>query len=577
MRNRGADMTGLNERNIILFLIEIFILLGLSKLFGEMLRRRGQPAIVAEILVGVILGPSILGRYFPELHGLLFPNNDIQKCMLETVAWIGILFFLLDTGLELDFSSAWRQRSDALIIAITGLAVPMVISFVPCLYIPDQYIGDPDKKIMFALFVSAVMTVSALPVTARVLRNFNLYKTDLGFLIMSALTVNDILGWVAFTLILGFFLKAQINFTQAAVIILATTGFTFVCLSYGRIFTDKVISSIQKAKLPEPSSSLTFIVLLGLVCGTLTSMIGINALFGFFIAGIMAGEARSLSEKTRQVISQMVFSIFVPLFFATIGLNIDVLKNFNWMIAAFVFVIGVLGRFAGAWLGVLFTKQPRSNILLISLSHVAGGEMQIVVSMLAFNARLISETVFVSIIFGTIASSIALGPLIAWALKIRKHVSFLEFFSRDNILSSLQMSDKDSALLALCANGATAIQMNEKDLYTVVKKREDEMSTGLEEGIAIPHARLTSIKEPVIVFGRSEAGIEWNSPDGKPAKLIFLILTPLTNEDSQVQILRNIVKGLRNEENRMNILSAVDNREILDVFKSIFKDAQLKT
>ncbi|HBC85749.1 MAG TPA: hypothetical protein DCZ94_02220 [Lentisphaeria bacterium] len=569
-------MAILNEKNIIIFLVEIFILLGLSKFFGEILRRRGQPAIVAEILVGVILGPSILGRYCPELHNLIFPNNDIQKSMLETVAWIGILFFLLDTGLELDFSSAWRQRSDALIIAITGLIVPMAIAFVPCLYIPDEYLRDPDKKIMFALFVSAVMTVSALPVTARVMRNFNLYKTDLGFLIMSALTVNDILGWVAFTLILGFFMQSQVNFMDAAVIILATTGFTFFCLSYGRTFADKIVSSIQKAKLPEPSSSLTFIVLLGLVCGALTSMIGINALFGFFIAGIMAGEARSLSEKTRQVISQMVFSIFVPLFFATIGLNIDVLKNFNWMLAGFVFVIGVLGRFAGAWLGVMFTKQPRSNFLMISLSHVAGGEMQIVVSMFAFHHNLISETVFVSIIFGTIASSVALGPLFAWALKLRKQISLLELFSRDNIMPDLQMTEKDSALVSLCSNGASAIQMNEKDLYEIVKKREDDMSTGLEEGIAVPHARLTNITKPVIVFGRSKHGIEWNSPDGKPATHIFLILTPLTHEDSQVQILRNIVRGFRKDENRRKIMSAADNREILDIFKDIFKDAQLK-
>ena len=547
-------MNCLNEKNIIIFLIEIFILLGLSKFFGEMLRRRGQPAIVAEILVGVILGPSIFGRYAPELHNLIFPNNDIQRSMLETVAWIGILFFLLDTGLELDFSSAWRQRSDALIIAITGLIIPMLLAFIPCYFLPSQYIGNPNDRLMFALFMAAVMTVSALPVTARILQNFNLYKTDLGFLIMSALTVNDILGWVAFTLILGFFTKSDVNVMNAAIIILATTGFTFICLSYGRLFTNKVISGIQKVKLPEPGSSLTFIVLLGLSCGTMTALIGINALFGFFIAGSMAGEARALSEKTRQVISQMVYSIFVPLFFATIGLNLDVLKNFDFMIASFVFAVGTVGRFAGAWIGVLFTKQPRSNILLISLS----------------------QTVFVSIIFGTLASSISLGPLIAYALKIRKQISFIEFFTRENIISELNTNDKDIALKELCSFGATATNLTQTEVFELVKKREDEMSTGLEEGLAVPHARIKSIDTPVIIFGRSESGIEWNSPDGKPAKLIFLILTPFTNEDSQVQILRNIVRGLRNEASRNQIISASDSREIMDSFKDIFKDACLK-
>lgn len=570
-------MNCLNEHNIIIFLIEIFILLGLSKLFGEMLRRRGQPAIVAEILVGVILGPSILGRYVPELHNLIFPNNDIQKSMLETVAWIGILFFLLDTGLELDFSSAWRQRSDALIIAITGLVVPMLLAFIPCYLIPSKYIGNPNDRLMFALFMAAVMTVSALPVTARILQNFNLYKTDLGFLIMSALTVNDILGWVAFTLILGFFTKSDVNYMNAAVIILATTGFTFICLSYGRLFTNKVISGIQKYKLPEPGSSLTFIVLLGLACGTMTAFIGINALFGFFIAGIMSGEARALSEKTRQVISQMVYSIFVPLFFATIGLNLDVLKNFDFLIASFVFAVGTAGRFAGAWIGVLFTRQPRSNIFLISLSHVAGGEMQIVVSMIALHAGLITQTVFVSIIFGTLASSISLGPLIAYALKIRKQISFLEFFSRENIIAEIETKDKDTALKELCLLGAAATNLAQNEVFELVKKREDEMSTGIEEGMAVPHARLKSIDKPVIIFGRSESGIEWNSPDGKPAKLIFLILTPLTNEDSQVQILRNIVRGLRNETSRNQVLLSLGSREILDSFKVIFKDACLKS
>ena len=568
-------MTCLNENNIIIFLIEIFILLGLSKFFGEMLRRRGQPAIVAEILVGVILGPSILGRYMPEFHNLIFPNNDIQRSMLETVAWIGILFFLLDTGLELDFSSAWRQRSDALIIAVTGLIIPMLLAFIPCYFLPTQYIG-PNDRLMFALFMAAVMTVSALPVTARILQNYNLYKTDLGFLIMSALTVNDILGWVAFTIILGFFTKADVNLMNAAMIVLATTGFTFICLSYGRLFTNKVISGIQKVKLPEPGSSLTFIVLLGLACGTMTAIIGINSLFGFFIAGIMAGEARALSEKTRQIISQMVYSIFVPLFFSTIGLNLDVLKNFDFMIASFVFAIGTAGRFAGAWIGVLFTKQPRSNILLISLSHVAGGEMQIVVSMIALHVGLITQTVFVSIIFGTLASSISLGPLIAYALKIRKQISFIEFFSRENIISEINTNDKDLALRELCSYGSTSTNLSQAEILHLVKKREDEMSTGIEEGLAVPHARIKSIDKPVIIFGRSESGIEWNSPDGKPAKLIFLILTPFTNEDSQVQILRNIVRGLRNETCRNQIISAADSREILDSFKEIFKDACLK-
>src|SRR5689334_16467794 len=108
----------LNEANILIFLVQILLLLGLSRAAGEIFRRLHQPSFPAEILVGVLLGPTIFGRYCPELHNIIFPLEMSQRIMLETVSWLGVFFFLLQTGLEIDFSSAWRQRGDALMIAL---------------------------------------------------------------------------------------------------------------------------------------------------------------------------------------------------------------------------------------------------------------------------------------------------------------------------------------------------------------------------------------------------------------------------------------------------------------------------
>ncbi len=260
--------------------------------------------------------------------------------------------------------------------------------------------------------MATVMTISAMPVAARALHDLNISKTDMGFLIMSALSVNDIIGWLLFTMVLGFFTQSDLELTKTLVIFGATAGFTVLCLTVGRWFANAAISQIRRREMPEPATSLTFISLLGVLCGAITQRIGIHALFGFFIAGVMAGQARALSERTRQVISQMVYALFVPIFFAGIGLRIDFLTHFDPFLVVFIMVIGIGGRFLGAWLGVSLTQLPRDDRMPISVAHTPGGAMEVVIGLLALQFGLITQPVFVAIVFGAVFSSIILGPVV---------------------------------------------------------------------------------------------------------------------------------------------------------------------
>ncbi len=561
----------LSEDNILLFLLQIFLLLGLARALGEVLRRWNQPTITAEILVGVLLGPTVLGRFLPGVHAAVFPDNVTQQTMLETVAWFGIFFFLLKTGLEMDFSSAWRQRGDAAVITMYDVIVPIAIAFSFSMLLPDQYLGRPDQRLLFCLFVATIMTISALPATARVLQDLNLYKTELGFLIMCALSLNDIIGWVIFTLVLGLVTQTGLNVGQAVFILVFTVAFTFLCLGVGRRATDWTIRKMQARNLPEPGSSLTFVCLLGLLCGSVTLKIGIHALFGFFIAGIMAGESQALSERSRNVISQMVHAIFVPLFFATIGLKIDFFSGFDLFLVVFILAIGIAGRFIGAWVGVTRTKQARANRLLIAIAHTPGGEMQIVVSILALEYGLITEPVFVAIVFGAVASSAILGPWMNWALRRRKEVSVEEFMLRRGVLGELKAAARDEAIAELCELVGRQEHLPDKDeLTSAVLAREQGMGTAVEEGVAIPHARLESLRSPVIAVGRSVSGIDWNSPDGKPTHLIFLVLTPVDQAEAQLQILRAICIAMSRPPLREQLLKAEGSdgfwRALLDIF-----------
>ncbi len=561
----------LNEQNIFIFLVQIVILLGLARGLGELFRKWRQPPLTAELLVGVLLGPTIMGRFMPFWHSAIFPADVIQQNMLETVAWIGVLFLLLETGLEIDFVSAWRQRGDALKIALSDIVIPMVIAFVPCVLLPDHYLVNPDQRILFALFMSTVMTISAMPIAARALHDLKLSKTDLGFLIMSALSVNDIIGWLIFTLILGFLTQAGLGLTRVLFVAGATVLFTVVCLTVGRKIVDKIITGIKTRKMPQPGTPLTFICILGALCGAVTQRIGIHALFGFFIAGIMAGGSRALSENVRQVISQMVYAIFVPLFFVNIGLKVDFLTGFDFFLVLLISVIGISGRFLGAWLGVALTKLPKTNRLSIAIAHTPGGAMEIVVGLLALEYNLITEPVFVAIVFGAVISSVILGPWFNYSIRKRKEVSVLEYFFARGVVPDIKSRDRNQAIQELCELAAGQEETVEvESIYEAVLRRENEMGTALEEGIAVPHARLPEVKIPLVIFGRSPEGVEWNSPDGKPANLIFLILTPKEDYDTQVQILSFIAKAMSDEGMRSAIMNAPDRHEIREELQKIF-------
>lgn len=564
-------MTYLSEHNILIFLIQVFLLLGLARVLGEIFRFLKQPTITAEILAGILLGPTIFGRFFPELHLRIFPADTLQQGMLETVAWLGLLFFLMEAGLKMDFSSAWRHRGKALVIAITDIIVPMAIAFTCAYFLPDQYLVHPGQRMIFSLFMATVMTISAMPITIRTLNDLNVAKTDIGFLIMSALSVNEIIGWMIFTLILGFFIQANVVVGRIVLVFVLAILFTVFCLTVGRKLADTVITKIRERNFPEPGTSLTFICLLGFFCGAVFQKIGINALLGFFVAGIVAGEAKALPERTRQVISQMVYAIFVPLFFVRIGLEIDFFKHFDLFLVLFITIIGIGGKFLGAWLGVTFTSLPRVNRLSVAIAHTPGGSMEIVIGILAYKYDLISLTMLVAIVLGGVISSIIIGPWLKHSLCGRKAISALEFFSHREIIAELRAVDRSSAIRELCVVASEGGNLPTADILSdIALKREETMGTAIEEGIALPHARVPSLIRPMVVFGRSKAGIDWDSPDGKPSQLVFLILTPLEDDSIQVQILRIVVKAMLEKKTRDVLLSAGNQQQIWQALQEAF-------
>ncbi len=558
----------MSENHIFLFLIQFFILLGAAKLLGLVFGKLKQPTVTADILVGITLGPTIFGRLFPEISAVIFPKDIIQQNMIETVAWIGILFLLMETGLQVNFGSMWKQKGDAFKIALFGTITPFIFSAVLIFFLPAHYLVQPDKKFIFTLFIASIMAISAMPIAIRALHDLNLLKTDMGFLILSALSINDIIGWLTFTIVLGIFGQNQIDFLNIFLIFSTAILFTAFCLTLGRKFSSYSLGFIKKKFNDQSGLQVTFIILLGLICGAITTKIGIQALLGFFIAGIIAGESRDLSEKDRNVVNKMVYSIFVPIFFINIGLKVDFLKSFDLFLALFITFVGVGVRFIGAWIGVHFTKVPTANRLPISIAHTAGGEMHIVIGMIALQYGLISETLFVSIVCGALVSTIIIGPWLSLAIPRKRWIRPYSLLSEKSTISELSSKNKRFAIAELCLKASEITHLKYDEIFNPVIKREEALSSALEKGIAIPHARLKKLKKPLIIFGKSSRGIEWNSPDGMLSHFMFLILTPADDQDIQLQILASMAQKMTNTKLRENLLKLNNARDIISLWKS---------
>ncbi len=556
-------MIFLEESHILLFLVQFLIVLLFARVGGELFRAMRQPLVTGEILAGILLGPTVLGRFFPEIHGAIFPAEAVQASMLETVSWLGVLFLLLESGLEIDFSIAWRQRSSALVIAISDIVIPMIIAFIPSLFMPARYLTGDEERWIFALFMAAVMTISAMPVAAKAMHDLNVLKSEMGFLIMSALAVNDLIGWVIFTVVLTLFSSAAPDILSLGLTVGFTISFAALALWLGPRLSTRLVSGMHRRGLPEPSSSLTLICLMGLLFGAITQQIGIHALFGFFIAGVVIGEAKPLSEESRTIISQVVYSVFVPVFFAGIGLKIDFLESFDVLLALFVSLIGIAGRFFGAWIGVSLARSFTGDRQAIAVAHTPGGVMEIVVALLALNTGLITSEIFVAIVFAALFSSTLMGPWMSRAIR-RRPPAVIRYAHASIVIPGATEASRDELIAAMAKLAARQGGVEFDHLFKPVIEREREYSTALGNEIAIPHARVEHLDNPLIAYARSPIGVDWNSPDGKPVHYIFLIVVPRASESEQVRILASIARMMSHGENRLFFETASEPQHIAE-------------
>lgn len=411
-------MENLSHGEIVNLLLQLAVMLIFGRIFAEIARKLNQPAVVGEILAGIILGPTILGMISPEVFEQLFPSKGASALVLDGFVQIAVVLLLFIAGLEVDLRVVLQQGKSSLYASILGMVVPFAIGFTVPYYFPDLFGGvDEGKRLVFALFIGTSMSITALPVIARILMDLKIFKTKMGMLVVAAAMVNDIIGWIIFSVILSMMAGGS----QASVgqTVLLTLGFTFFMLTIGRWLINKVLPWINK-KLAWPGGLLSLALALCFLGAAFTEYIGIHAIFGAFIVGVSLGDSEHLSEKAKEIVHQFINNIFAPLFFVSIGLKVNFFANFDLMLVIIVLVIAFAGKIIGSGLGTYMGGFSKRESLAAGFGMNARGAMEIILGILALEVGLIDEIMFVALVVMALITSMTSGPLMNWALNSEK-------------------------------------------------------------------------------------------------------------------------------------------------------------
>lgn len=409
-------MSKLTHPEMITLILSIGIMLLVARFLGELARKFRMPLVVGEIVGGIILGPTFLGVYYPDINQNLFPLQGNVPIALNGITSISVIMLLFVAGMEVELSLIRKQGTTALKTSFLGLIIPMVLGF----YVAHHYyelFGETNTKqnLVFSLFIGTAMSISALPVIARTLMDLKLFKTKIGMIIIAAAMVDDVIGWLMFSVVLALMKKGVGSYA-----VLYTLAFTLMyallMLTAGKKLIDKSLPWAQK-NFSWPGGVLSIALGLSFIGAAFTEYIGIHAIFGAFIMGIAFGDSVHMNERTREIINQFVTNVFAPLFFVAIGLKINFVANFNLNLVVLILGLAIVTKLLGAGLGALWGRLTLRESLAVGFGMNARGAMEIILALLALEAKLITEPLFVAIVIMAIVTSIMSGPFMQWMLR----------------------------------------------------------------------------------------------------------------------------------------------------------------
>lgn len=460
-KNQWADFVDSLAHNLqhplALLLAQIATIIVVAKIFGWLCSKIGQPTVIGEMIAGIVLGPSLVGLYFPEFSATFFPKQSLGN--LQFLSQIGLILFMFIVGMELDLKALQNKAKDAVVISHASIIVPFTLGLGLAYFIYLSFAPEGVQFLSFGLFMGIAMSITAFPVLARIVQERNIQKTKLGAVVITCAAADDITAWCILAAVIAI-VKAG-SFTSTIFTIALALTYIALMIYVVRPFLQRIGDLYStKESLSKQIVAIFFLTLI--VSAYTTEIIGIHALFGAFMAGAIMPENVKFRNLFIEKIEDIALVMLLPLFFVFTGLRTQIgLLNepYLWAITGIIIVVAVAGKFIGSALAAKFVGQNWKDSLSIGALMNTRGLMELVVLNIGFDLGVLSVELFSMMVIMALTTTFMTGPVLDLINRSFKSESEeipkeIKAISKYKILFSFDKPEAGKSLLKL-ANSLT--------------------------------------------------------------------------------------------------------------------------
>lgn len=400
-------------------IMQIIVILVTVRIFGWICKKIGQPTVVGEILAGVVLGPSLLGLYFPEAFDFIFPASLLGN--ISFLSQIGLILFMFIVGMELNLRTLKNKANNALIISHTSIAVTFTIGVSVAYFLFDHFTHAHTDFLPFALFMGIAMSIAAFPVMARIIHEKGINKTPLGPTIITCAAIDDITAWCLLAAVIAVAKAGSVS--SSLFVILTAVVYVVIMFKVVRPFLQRVADTQTSKHIVNKSTIGIFFIILFLSTYA-TEIIGIHALFGAFLAGVIMPTNVNFRNVFSQRIEDVALILLLPLFFVFTGLRTQIgLLNepSMWIICAGIIILAVIGKSMGSAIAARFVGYNWKDSLTIGALMDTRGLMELVVLNIGLDLGILTPQIFAMMVIMALTTTFLTSPLLSLIDKIFKN------------------------------------------------------------------------------------------------------------------------------------------------------------
>ncbi len=411
----GEALKGPSE---VIFFAQLLVLMLVGRLLGEAMIRMRQPAVMGQLIAGLLLGPSVFGLLLPDLQHALFPQNPEQKAMIDAVSQVGILLLLLLTGMETDLKLVRQTGKASVYASLFGIIVPFACGVALGEMLPDSMLPDPEKRLITSLFLGTALSIASVKIVAMVVREMNFMRRTVGQVILASAIIDDSVGWIIVSIIFSLALHGSVDPWSLAQSVVGTFLFMVVSLTVGRRAVFFAIRWTNDNFVSDFAVITCILVIMGSMA-LLTHAIGVHSVLGAFVAGILVGESPILTRHIDEQLRGIITAFFAPIFFGIAGLGADLTILADPRMAAMtagLILIASIGKFGGAFIGAELGGLTRREGFALACGMNARGSTEVIIATVGLSMGALNQNLFTMIVAMAVITTLAMPPSLRWAL-----------------------------------------------------------------------------------------------------------------------------------------------------------------